>query len=166
LGDLLICVSTESIDIDPSGLAPRNLKIEKLKINVITWSSRMLTRMSAKLPDEIVQMIYKQVMEETLTYFIPVHYVDSQYNYQSNGLEDGIYREYENGKLKKVLQYKNGKMHGTCTYYEKNRICEISQWKNGKRDGVCSRRYFRWKKYFYEKGERVGTSKRGIHEDK
>ena len=40
--------------------------------------------MTAKLPDEIVQMIYKQVMEETLTYFIPVHYVDTRYNYQSN----------------------------------------------------------------------------------
>jgi len=74
--------------------------------------------MIAKLPDEIVQLIYKQVMEETLAKFITNHYVDAPYNYQSNDLEDGTYKEYENGKLIKVLQYKDkdGKMHGTCTY--------------------------------------------------
>jgi len=108
----------------------------------------MPTPMIAKLPDEIAQMIYKQVMEETLAYFIPIRY--------HHDLEDGIYKDYDNGNLQKVLQYKDGHLHGTCTYYDKNgRLQERSQWKNGKRDGICIRRYARWKKCFYRNGERV-----------
>jgi antitoxin component YwqK of YwqJK toxin-antitoxin module len=94
--------------------------------------------------------------------YYPSGQLESEFKYDSNGVDGISTKYYKDGRVKEILPYKNGLKDGPCTEYYKNGKKHLEwDYKNNKIIG--GRGYYSSgkKKYLfnYERGTREGISK-------
>ena len=99
-----------------------------------------------KLNEEENKPFYKNQLEETYTYHegnqtgLHQKYDESKIVLLEEELKDGVrngsYKRYENGKIKEEGTYLNDKKNGEWTFYNQNILFEIVNFKDGEKSGV------------------------------
>jgi hypothetical protein len=75
------------------------------------------------------------INENTLQYK-PILIQDTLQFTDENGLKQGLWKEYLNGKLWKEERYLNNTLHGLCNEYGEDGVIYQSSYNNGKKNGL------------------------------